>query len=203
MLTIDGKEYYNLAYLMDQDFINEIPSSPGNYFWVHYPNIPLNTSLNQIKNILNEYSKIDLNIPVEGIAAQKYYYKIGELGFFNLNGANTIFGLNKGKEDLFIEYLSDTKNIAYFIDFFKDLCFKRPFYIGKAKDIKSRIIDHIEGRGNSPIKNTLNELKVNKNHIWIGFDLISPVNMDDTILYIFEEIAQKKLKPGLTKKFGQ
>ena len=202
MLKVDNKEFYNLAYLMDQDFIDVIPESPGNYYWVHYPHIITNTPLNELKNILEEYSKVDLNIPEEGIAGQKYYYKIGELGLSNNKGSSTIFGLSKGKEDVFIEYLTDSNNLSYFINFFKELCFKRPFYIGKAKDIKSRIIDHIEGRGNSPIKATINTLGVNKNHIWVGYEIISSLTMDESILNIFEEITQKKLKPGLTKRFG-
>ena len=204
-MEVDNKEYQTLIYYSDQDFINKIPDRPGNYFWVHYVNIPENCSLSDVRKFLSEYSKVDFNIPEEGGGA-KFYYKIGEMGFaykigeMGLVQSNTIFSLSKGKEEVLLEHLTNPSYLNEFIQFFKELCFKRPFYIGKAIDLRSRIKDHIKGRGNSPIKKAIEEANVDKNHIWIGYQEISQI--DETILNIYEEITQKKLKPGLTKKFG-
>ena len=173
------------------------PDRGGNYYWVHYVNIPEDIKVEDLRKILLEYSKVDLRFGEEGFG-EKFHYKFGEVGFNTKE--NTILGLSKAKESKLINFLSDKNNLKMFIDFFQKTCFKRPFYIGKAIDLRSRIKNHINKQGGSPIIKTIEEQKINKSHIWIGFEEIQTI--DEGILNIFEEITQIILKPGLTKKFG-
>jgi hypothetical protein len=191
-------EYKTLLYYSDQDYLNKIPDRQGNYHWIHYVEFPDEVDINLVREILLEYSRIDLSFPEEGFG-KKFFYKIGEVGYGH-DKSKGLLGLALKNEAILLDYLSDKANFENFKTFWKDLCFRRPFYIGKAIKLRSRIKDHINGNGNSPILKFIKEQNIDKSHIWIGYEEIPSIDLK--ILNIFEEITQIKLKPGLTKNFG-
>jgi hypothetical protein len=55
-------------------------------------------------------------------------------------------------------------------------------------------------RGNSNILTEIERRSIDKDSVWISFEIIDQDSTD--ILNIYEEIAQKFLKPSITEKFG-
>jgi len=198
-MEFNSRKYQTFLYYSKLDNINEIPERSGNYYFFHYVNIPPTYNIDQIWKKLIEFSQVDFENYEEGVG-QKFFYKIGELSFRQYN-LNSVLGLSERRQALLYDYLSkDPKNITNFLLFFRDLCFTRPFYIGKAIKLRSRIRSHIEGYGSSRILNEIETRSIIKDNIWIAFEEIQV--QEDDILNIFEEISQKFLKPSITDKFG-
>lgn len=197
-MDFEKAPYKTLLYYLDQDFSNAIPQRSGNYFWVYYPDISQKEKLQEVIPILKEYTKVDLCIS-EVLHREKYSVEVREL-FYNHKNQGNLFGLSKAKECTLVDYLeSSQNNLNYFKSFFKSLCFSRPFYIGKAKNLRGRLKEHFSGC--SEVLSEIENRGIPKNHIWIGYEIIDTAISED-VLNIFEEVLQRKLKPGLTQRFG-
>lgn len=197
-MQVHNRDYKTFLYYSDSDNINEIPESPGNYYFVHYINIPPSFGIEKSWKLLKQFSSIDFDNSEEG-RGQKYFYKVRELSFRDYN-PSSVLGLSHARESKLYEHLSSSNKILEkFLTYYKELCFTRPFYIGKAINLRSRINQHLKG-SNSPILEQIENRSIDKDNIWVSYDIIEQDSLD--ILNIYEEISQKFLKPSITEKFG-
>jgi hypothetical protein len=196
-MLVNNREYKTFLYYSDSDNINQIPELSGNYYFVHYINIDSKLGVNESWKALKNFSSVDFDNSEEG-KGQKYFYKVRELSFKDYN-PNSVLGLKAERATTLFEYLSSSNlNLNKFLSYYRDLCFTRPFYIGKAQNLRSRISQHV--RGSSNILKEIDSHSIDKDCIWISFEIIDQEAPE--ILNIYEEIAQKFLKPSITEKFG-
>lgn len=194
---LESKDKQTLFYL--KEYPDRIPDKPGNYFWYYYPN-NLETSRlekEELRKFFEEFStkKLYHLIPFEN---PKFKISFQEHDF----AKDKPLGLNSEKFELLIEFLTDKKsNYEYFVKFFKEICFSRPFYIGKAIKLRKRLKQHFEMQGGSEILEIIDKNKINYSDIYVEVDLLD-FDYHEDISDIFEIIWQSKLKPGLVKKFG-
>jgi len=184
-----------LSFLLE--YPEEIQEKEGIYFWNYYPVFDaLHSDYIEIRKVLEKYSRT--NISLSEVAEQfKYRVEVGECAFPN---NSRLFGLSEEKEEKFVNFLkSNQNNITLFHDFFKDACLRRPFYVGKALNLRNRLKQHFQGR--SEILQILFEKKVSYNDIWIGLQETN-FDFEESISNIFEEIIQRITKPGLTQRPG-
>jgi hypothetical protein len=194
-------EEMNLAYLKIN--VADIPDTSGTYYWYHWPQFPDSIARCDLIKLLQLFSSRNL-IVSEEIFGLRNNIKITERIFElrNIDNTNTILGLSEFKSNELLKFIfNDDLCFSFFRDFFKEMCFSRPFYIGKAKNLRSRFVYHFERR-NSKILDRLDEFEIPQTEVWISWK--ETPNLGDTeMAYIFEEIIQRKLKPGLVEKYGQ
>jgi hypothetical protein len=200
MVKVGNIEYNKLSYLLKfhSDPVYGIPKKSGIYHWVYWPEFdPITISNTDLETVLMDFTKKSLFFSETIIGEYKFQAVISEQGYPTKN--NTLFGLPESKNLKLLKYLGDRNNLKFFAEFFQDVCFARPFYIGKANNLHSRLVtQHFQGRSS----NILAEIRKNAiplTDIWIGYRIITDVAKDD-INNIFEEIFSRKIKPGLTKK---
>ncbi len=198
-MIFNGIPFEKLSYLKQyySDPVNGIPEDSGVYYWVYWPDFNPNTiSLQKLEDKLKEYSKKNLQFPEILKGKYKFIAEIKEQRF-DKNEA-PILGLSQGKKQKLLDHFSTRKNIVDFHFFFKEICFARPFYIGKANNLRKRLV-HSHFKSKSDILPELMGQKINDSDIWIGYKLI-PIQINSQMNVIFEEILSRNLKPGLTKK---
>jgi len=194
-------EEKNLAYLKIN--VADIPDTAGTYYWYHWPQFPDSITRCDLIKLLQQFSSRNL-IVSEEIFGLRNNIKITERVFDlrKIDNINTILGLSEFKSNELLNFIfNDTIGFSFFRDFFKEMCFSRPFYIGKAKNLRSRLFSHFERR-NSKILDRLDEFEIPQTEVWISWKE-TPNLGDIEMAYIFEEIIQRKLKPGLVEKYGQ
>jgi|SRR5690606_6943235 len=180
-----------------KDPIKGIPESSGIYYWVYWPEFnAAKITVSQLELRLREYASKHLIFTEEIIGKYKYHVTVGEQGYPSRH--NTLFGLAPSKHNKLVNYLSDASNRQFFANFFKDVCFSRPFYIGKAKNLRSRLgTQHF--RSSTEVLPEIDANGIPHSDIWVGYRLIPDIANED-INNIFEEIFSRRVKPGLTKK---
>ncbi len=190
----------NLAYLIKNK--EEIPVESGTYYWYHWPQFSDGISKEGLNKLLLKYSNQSLNLDEELIGLKNKV--IIKERFFEQKTPiryNAILGLNQAKSLQLLDFIfCNHEAFIYFQNFFKELCFARPFYIGKAKSLRTRLGNHFD-RVDSKILNHISERNISQTEIWITWSLTPPIN--EEISHLFEEIIQRKLKPGLVEKYGQ
>ena len=198
-MIFNGIPFEKLSYLKQfySDPSNGIPEESGVYYWIYWPDFdPHTISIKRLEDRLQEYSKKNLQFPEILKGKYKFIAEIKEQRF-DKNEA-PILGLSQGKKKKLLNHFNTRQNIIDFHIFFKEICFARPFYIGKANNLRQRLVNgHFKSR--SEILPELLDQKINDSDIWIGYKLI-PINIDSQLNTIFEEILSRNLKPGLTKK---
>ncbi|MFD2891186.1 hypothetical protein ACFS5J_04070 [Flavobacterium chuncheonense] len=197
-MKIKDLDYQTFLYYSDNNY-NEIPQEKGIYYWVYYPDIDPKLSGDKFVEDLKKYSEVSLSLP-EYFSDQKFHGMINEI-WFDHTDENSVFGLSRKRSAQLIEYLNLSEhNRKNFVDFFKNLCFSRPFYVGMTENLKTRLSSHLAGTG-SDILTNIESLNIKKNNIWISYSIF-PEEFDSKLIKIHEEIYQRFVKPGLTKKFG-
>ena len=174
---------------------DEIPTNSGVYYWAYWPYFdPSSISHPKLIEKLLDFGTRQLyySEPFKG----QYKFK-GEIAeqWFKDNG--NLFGLNDSKHEDLSMYLKNSGNVKDFFEVFKVLCFGRPFYIGKANDLRSRLNQHFNRR--SEILDMIDSKRIPHSEIWIGIQEID-VTISPKINNIVEEIFSRVFKPGLTKK---
>ncbi len=178
------------------DPIDGIPKKSGVYYWVYWPTIKKNISVQDLEKRLLEYSKSNLLFSEKMKGVYKFQAIISEQ-WYRDNG--NVFGLSDDKKDKLLDYLkSDQKNLDFFLDYFERVCFSRPFYIGKANNLRSRLVNN-HFKGKSEILKQINLCKIPTTDIHLGFELTND-DATEKVNVIFEEIFSRRIKPGLTKK---
>lgn len=197
-MKYNGFKYWNLSYLDVDEYRREVSKEEGLYSWVFWPPLDSETSTEDILKILLHFQNVNLSYP-EKTVKFKFSVEVNESSFPR---TSNLFGLSKDKADKLINYLSVPDNKEKFSVFFKDLCFSRPFYIGKATSIRKRLLQHITEVNSSMIRQTLRQQKINSNQVWVGIKELSLSGKNEGLSNIFEEILQRTIKPGLTKRPG-
>jgi len=200
MVTVNDINYERLSFWMQyhSDPIQGIPKKSGIYYWIYWPDFdPQAIDIKDLENRLKEYTSKSLMFSETITGSYKFHAIISEQGYPTTN--DTIFGLSKSKHLKLLTYLNDKNNLTFFSNFFREVCFSRPFYVGKANNLRSRFVNqHFKGV-NSNILGEIRNSIIPFTDIWIGYkEILDPAN--DDINNIFEEIFSRKIKPGLTKK---
>ena len=194
-MKINEVEYNTLSYFASN--LDSIPSYSGVYYWVYWPSyIDGQILAEEYVLKLKEYSSNELILESN---FQDYRFKltVKDSHFLDKNG---LFGLNEKKTNCLLEFISyNNDNLLNFVCFFKKAAFMKPFYIGKANNLKQRISQHISGE--SKIKPKIQKSGINHNDIWIGFERVEDSKSDELNL-IYEEIIQRIVKPSLSEKAG-
>jgi hypothetical protein len=197
-MEVNNIEYQTLLFYKDNN-ISLLPNKPGIYYWVYFPDIDPNLDTQKFIEEFTKYSSVSLSLP-EKFKLYKFRAEVNEL-WFNDSDNSSLLGLSRGRSQELISYLSESiENRKAFMDYFKFLCFSRPFYVGMTEDLKNRLNSHVTGQGSDILEN-IELLNIKKNFIWISFQLY-PTSMNSKLIKIHEEIYQRFVKPGLTKKFG-
>jgi hypothetical protein len=198
-MKYNGFKFNTLEHLSTNidDPYSGIPEKYGMYQWIYWPDFDKNNiSTSDLKNLLVEYSRCNFYIEEEIRGTYKFHVKIWEQGFKN---NNNVFGLSDKKSVELLNHLSDRNNIISFNEFFKDLCFARPFYVGKANDLRSRLKNHFSGKSN--VLPEINIRGINYQHILVGYKEIHlDQSLTPSLNTIFEEIYSRRMKPGLSIK---
>jgi hypothetical protein len=192
------REYNTLEYY--RQFPEEILTKGGVYYWVYWPfrdNDIEYIHINKFKENINKFSRTNINLPEYAKTGYKFSVEVQEIRF----GEKPFFGLNDRKKDDLIIYLEQSEaNRKQFLIFLKKIAFNRPFYIGKADNLRTRLVKHFNSQSSDILK-YLSEYEIQDKDVLIGYE-IADSNDDLKINVILEEIAQRLVKPGLTKRPG-
>jgi len=109
-----------------------------------------------------------------------------------------MFGLNDSSNKELEDYFLNRSNIAFFSSFFKEICFIKPFYLGKADNLRTRLSQHFKGK--SVIIPQIITKGISEKDVWVGYKEINKPGPGAKINTIFEEIYSRRVKPGLTIK---
>ncbi len=190
---INGFRYHTLYYLLQ--YPDKIPDAPGIYNWVHWPNISTDMLPHEKRRTLDAYSAANLTA-VEHWSNFRFSASISESS--TGTEKKPLLGLSNEKSDTLTQLLGSKEGTELFAETFKFACFTRPFYVGKADSLQSRLgNDHFKGRtkvlaaiANQGILNTA---------IWIGYRELSEECDSKTVL-LLEEILQRIVKPQLVER---
>lgn len=195
----NGIKYQKLSWLKQyyMDPTDGIPDKSGIYYWIYWPDFDSKIiTKKKLETKLTEYSSKNLQFPEILRGPYKFIAEIKEQKFDK--NRSPFLGLSPSKKIRLMNYFNNRSNINSFHDFFKELCFARPFYIGKANNLRSRLVSsHFRNKSN--VVPEIQKQKISESQIWIGYKLI-PMNATDEMNVVFEEILSRNLKPGLSKK---
>lgn len=191
--TFQKLTYYEKYYA---NSVNGIPKESGIYYWVYWPQINNKMSIVDVEKKLLEYTKNGLIFSEKLRGKYKYEGVINEQ-WYKDNG--NIFGLVEAKKNRLINYLkADIKNLDFFVNFFERICFSRPFYIGKANNLRTRLVSQ-HFKGTTEIMGQISDYGISRNDIYVGYEIIEDT-ASDKVNVILEEIFSRNVKPGITKK---
>ncbi len=173
-----------------------IPVKYGIYKWVYWPEFDDN-SINHLDliDLLISFSEKNFCIEEELKGTYKFRAKIWEQGY---KENNNMFGLSDNKHRELMDFFTDRDNIKFFSQFFKEVCFSRPFYLGKANNLNQRLGQHFKGLTN--VQNEITAQGIPEKDIWVGHKELPLFTANSSINTIFEEIYSRALKPGLSIK---
>lgn len=181
------------------DPVDGIPKSSGIYYWVFYPEFnPATTTVPALRKLLEDYTTKSLRYKEDMKGVYKYSVEVVEQNF-SANGA--LLGLSPSKTNDLIDFLNaGAGNLNIFHTFFMEVCFSRPFYVGKANSLRDRLANKHFKRSSSDILDEIDREVINYNQIWVGWKEIPTLATGEHVNVIFEEILSRTIKPGLTKK---
>jgi hypothetical protein len=193
-----NREYNTLEYY--RQFPEDIVSKGGVYYWVYWPfrhnDIDIE-NIDKLKENINKFSNTNINLPENAKTGYKFSVTVQEIRF----GEGCFFGLSGKKQDDLICFLEQSvANRQQFLTYLKKVAFSRPFYIGKADNLNERLVKHFKGQSSDILK-YLAEYVIQDKDVLIGYEIADNIG-DLKINVILEEIAQRILKPGLTKRPG-
>ena len=191
------KEFDSLEFFMQ--FHNEIPGKSGIYSWVFWPFKESHIKENNFNNLVRKieyFSAININYSESTSTGYKFEVSVKEQGF-----GNNFLGLSDKKKLILKSYLERCEeNRRDFLEFLKLVAISRPLYVGKADNLNQRLRQHFDGN-NSDILSFLREQKINFSDVLICFEILDK-QFEESINSVYEEITQRIIKPGLTKRPG-
>jgi hypothetical protein len=197
-MTINGFDFSRLDLLRKniKDTTLGIPTDYGIYQWVYWPQFDENTiTVAQLTTLIKDYSKQNFYIEEEFLGTFKFQAKIWEQGY---RDNNNMFGLSDKNHKELEDYFQIRNNIIFFSSFFQEICFVKPFYIGKADNLQSRLSQHLSSKTN--VIPQIFSKGIPEINIWVGHKSINKPAPGSKINTIFEEIYSRRVKPGLSIK---
>jgi hypothetical protein len=212
-MLVNGINYKRLSFLTARYKKDPalIPQKPGMYFWIFFPDFdPKTISINDFRDLMIYYTnsqpfffeKIKGRYKYQGVIYENrfnfdFIKSIQDPNATNIE-SKTIFSLSTEKENkLLNELQSNRSHMEYFHSYFKELCFYRPFYVGKADNLFDRLEDHFNDQ--TEVVPEIKRRKIKMHDIFLGYKTI-PTTMQTDLNVILEEIFSKTVKPGLTLK---
>ncbi len=193
-MDVRGMKFEKLSFL--NSYFEELLDAPGMYHWVYWPSFDASTiKVSELELLLIEYSGKCLSYSEPFQGKYKFHGEIKER-LFPDNG--NMFGLPDKKALELRQYLTKRGNVVEFAGVFQELCFGRPFYIGKANNLRSRLKQHF-ARSGSEILDSIDRNTIPYSDIWVGQKIVAD-SIAPNINNIFEEIFSRVFKPGLTIK---
>ena len=174
---------------------HKIPTYSGVYVWRYWPSFNNLTK----KDIIQKVEEIKNKFPIltERLKNNRLDITVDRKPFtkesFLVPGAS--------KNDEILKLLDDEDFRLNFANTMEIVMFNAPpLYIGKAKNLRSRLEDHFDEK--TPVINLIRKSKIPEHEIFISFikDTISYENNDVTST--IEEILQRLTNPPLTKRYG-
>lgn len=140
-MEVGSIKYEKLSYwrFIYNDTVNGIPTNSGIYFWVYWPEFDASTiTVNELNDHLIAFCEKNLQFPETLKGTYKFIAHIHEQKY--LEGSSPLFGLSESKRQDLLEYFRESRsNIEDFAIIFKEICFARPFYVGKSNNLRSRL----------------------------------------------------------------
>jgi len=197
-MIVNEIHFGNLSYLMSyfDDPIAGIPKTSGVYYWVYWPELDVSKlTLADVELKLMEYTGRSL-FTSESIKGRYKFEAVVTEQWYPSNGQ--MFGLPLQKAQELRKFLTTPANAVVFADFFKEVCFARPFYVGKANDLQSRLGNqHFKRK--TDVLSEIDTRSIPYSEIWVGWKEVKDTSVP-AINNIFEEIFSRRSKPGLTEK---
>jgi hypothetical protein len=196
-MIVNGIPFERLSYLLTyyDDPISGIPKTSGVYYWVYWPELDVRLAVPDIERKLMEYTGRSLFTSESIRGTYKFEATITEQ-WYPSNGQ--VFGLQLQKAQALRQFLNTPTNVQVFAEFFKEVCFARPFYVGKANDLRSRLgAQHFKRR--TDVLSEIDSRGILYPEIWVGWKEVKDTSVP-TINNIFEEIFSRRAKPGLTER---
>jgi hypothetical protein len=199
MTITQVKEFNSLDFY--KQFHNDIPERAGLYYWIFWPfkvDYLLDENYELFIEKIRYFSSVNLNLFEESATGYKFTVRVTEKWF-----DNDILGLSRRKEEILLKYLASCKeNRKDFLEYLKLISFSRPFYVGKADNLNTRLRQHFEGR--TDILKHLISSNINERDVLIGYEVLENGIDEEVegINSVFEEITQRIIKPALTKRPG-
>jgi hypothetical protein len=197
-MIVNSIIFEKLSYLIQyyKDPIRGIPIDSGIYYWVYWPDFdPLTINSAGLNKVLLEYTERTLFFKETLKGRYKFEAEIREQGY-PTNG--NLFGLSPSNTLKLNNYLNLPAHRILFHEFFKEVCFSRPFYVGKAKNLRSRLATQ-HFKSTTEVVPEIDAALIPYSDIYVGYKIIPDPN-DEDMNTIFEEILSRRVKPGLTKK---
>ena len=144
MKIINEIDFKTLSYYLNN--IESISVEGGIYYWIYWPAYK--------RGVINTDEYIDkvFEYSSKSVAISKYFsdFKfsicIKETEFLDINSTKRNFlGLSCNKRDLLLKIIkNDEDKFDEFVNIFKKSCFMKPLYVGKADNLRVRLLQHFK-----------------------------------------------------------
>lgn len=191
-----GHQYRNLVRGKDR-----LPTNPGVYIWRYWPSP---NSLNK-EGLIKFINELNASFPIyEEILKNNRATVTMQRTAFGERGGEGLLGINKANKKIqnLLNYMEtdqvSREKLASILETM--ISTAPPLYIGKADNIKTRLIQHFNLETDFSVR--LKESLIPIKDIYVSF-LIDEVSEEDKIITTgIEEILQRITNPPLTKRYG-
>ncbi|MBH0011433.1 hypothetical protein I6F66_05000 [Pseudoalteromonas sp. NZS100_1] len=191
-----GHQYRNLVRGKDR-----LPTNPGVYIWRYWPSP---NSLNK-EGLIKFINELNASFPIyEEILKNNRATVTMQRTAFGERGGEGLLGINKANKKIqnLLKYMEtdqvSREKLASILETM--ISTAPPLYIGKADNIKTRLIQHFNLETDFSVR--LKESLIPIKDIYVSF-LIDEVSEEDKIITTgIEEILQRITNPPLTKRYG-
>ena len=191
-----GHQYRNLVRGKDR-----LPTNPGVYIWRYWPSP---NSLNK-EGLIKFINELNASFPIyEEILKNNRATFTMQRTAFGERGGEGLLGINKANKKIqnLLKYMEtdqvSREKLASILETM--ISTAPPLYIGKADNIKTRLIQHFNLETDFSVR--LKESLIPIKDIYVSF-LIDEVSEEDKIITTgIEEILQRITNPPLTKRYG-
>lgn len=197
VFQVKNKDIVTLKYFRYKQ--ETVPMKPGIYSWYYWPNFK-NSELTFDTYWLKLINYCSKSIgAISSFSDYKFSIDVKEANLQSKIGDEFPFGLSEAKSKKLKEYLAIELNRIHFSDFLYDVVMNKPFYVGKADNLRVRLNSHL--LGGSDILKCLEENRIDEEEVLIKYEVVKS-EIDTNVNDIYEEIFQKIVKPSLVKKPG-
>lgn len=180
---------------------SKIPSCSGIYIWRYWPTV---RGL-EFDDLISLFEKVQKEFPRQSELLRNSRIEAKILRTpFGSDSQDRVMGKNQG-HDKILNLLSSIKEsrenrvaIANLIECL--LAQAAPIYIGKADNLKNRLVQHFEGK--TDFSQRLRKTSISVEDIYISYIKDEISILDESITTTLEEILQRVTNPPLVSRYG-